>query len=346
MTISPSKIRAIIVDDSSSMRELLKLILSSIPGLSVAGIFETAEEAWPFIRDFRVDLLLLDLELPGRSGLELLNHCRQNRSIATIVVSARIVDDPTLIDEALSLGAVAAFPKPDGRNMTHDGLRQNIESSMQAWQARLSQRGLAESRVRDVIAIGASTGGVPAVQHVLGDLKRADCPIVITQHMSSTYTPRFAESIGRLLNKNAFEARTGMVVANNAVYVAPGDQHMRFVQRGGKMEVLLGNDAPVAGHRPSVDAMFQSLSEVPALRVVALLLTGMGNDGAAGMLRLRAAGAHTIVQDERSSVVFGMPRAAMELNAAVQILPLAGIGHAVMDFLSRPARPGPVALRA
>lgn len=325
--------RGLIVDDSKSMRELLRLIVSTIPDVDIVATVETSEEAWKYVWTQRIDFMLLDLELPGKSGLELLEHCKRFHSIPTIVISARIIDDPGLVREACSLGAIAALPKPDGLSSSHDDLAKKIGFALDHIRSRPLKAEQSGAPIGHILAIGASTGGVTAVQKVATDVANIGWPVLITQHMSSTYTPRFAESLGKLTHRPAFEAAHGMILRNGSLYVAPGDRHMRVVRGRKNLEISLGDDDIISGHRPSIDAMFMSLADLRSVDVLGVILTGMGNDGANGMLQLHRQGCHTIAQDEESSTVFGMARAACALHAVDSLLPLDQIGPAILNHV-------------
>lgn len=191
----------------------------------------------------------------------------------------------------------------------------------------------AASAAPDLIALGASAGGTDALRLVLSSLP-VDCPgVVIVQHMPEQFTRAFAERLDTLCAISVREAREGDCVTAGSALIAPGNQHMRLAREGNTYKVMLGSDPPVQRHRPSVDVLFSSCAQVAGARAIGIIMTGMGHDGARGLLRMRQAGARTLAQDEATSVVFGMPRAAISLEAAEQIVPLGRLAEAALRLV-------------
>lgn len=338
MTMAAAPIRVLVVDDSLVFRRFLTRTLTADPAIEVIGEAGSAEEARAFVLGRRPDVITLDLEMPGQGGLEFLRQTVARLRIPTIVVSSQTQRGAKRTIEALEAGAVDVMPKPRGLAPgTADHLALSAISERVRAVARLNlpkthraapECGavcLAPAASRDwVIALGASTGGVQALGAVLHALP-ADCPpVVIVQHMPEGFTEAFARRLNTTCAIEVREARMGDRLSPGLALIAPGGkQHMvlRRLAQGGLVVDLEAGD-PVCFSIPSVDVLLTSAARVAAPRLTAAVLTGMGSDGANGLLAARLAGAQTFVQDEASSLVYGMPARAWEKGGAMEQIPL------------------------
>lgn len=338
-------IRVLIVDDSATMRALLGELLRREPDISVIGAAADAAEARMLIREHNPDVVTLDIEMPGMSGLEFLDKLMRLRPTPVIIVSGMTREGADTTVRALELGAVDCYAKPDGR----------IGSLLTADGGRLAEliRGAAKVHVRErttivdarpavatpppamprgerpaLIAIGASTGGVEAL-HLLLQGFPADCPpTVIVQHING----QFAEAVARRLDQQCAPkvtiAEPDLPLRAGHIYLAPGNErHLQVRGSAAHPCARMRADEKVAGHRPSVDVLFHSVADTIGDQAVGILLTGMGSDGAQGLLAMARAGAITIAQDEATCTVFGMPKAAIKLGAARMVAPI----HRIAD---------------
>lgn len=319
--------RVLIVDDSASMRQLLRQSISADPRLTVVGEAANADEARQMMCQCTPDVLTLDAEMPGKSGLEFLDELMTYRPTPVVMFSSWIPRGSELGLEALSLGAVACLEKPVAPRLSIS-LRTLVETLVMAARANVSRprRPLAVAPVPfgvydKVLMVGASTGGVEAIETLLSGFGRTCPATMITQHMPEVFLRNFAARLDQQFGFEVSLAVDGAALAQGRVLIAPGgDVHLELGSSA-EPRVRLVPGPKVSGHCPSVDRMF--LSGVPrASRIVAMLMTGMGRDGALGMKALRGAGAVTLGQSQDSCVVFGMPRAAGELAAVSEWVPL------------------------
>jgi two-component system chemotaxis response regulator CheB len=353
------KVRVLIVDDSAIARDLLERGLSADPGIEVVGKASDVFAARDKIVFLKPDVMTLDVEMPRMDGIEFLKRLIPQYPIPTVVVSAVTADGSRRAMEALSAGALEVVAKPSGgdRNALAamiadladkvksaagaDPSKIRIAASAAARPAgagpasrapksgdRLSRRlgrtavSVSSSAECGVVAIGASTGGTTALHRIVENLPADMPPIVVVQHMPPVFTRMFSDALDRSSAVHVFEAEDGMPLVPGTVLVAPGDKHLRVVRVRDEYRVSCGDGPKVSGHCPSVDVLFSSVAETFASRAVGVLLTGMGRDGAAGLLSMRSAGARCVAQDEASSVVWGMPREAWENGAAEKLVPL------------------------
>ncbi|SFZ85614.1 two-component system, chemotaxis family, response regulator CheB [Devosia enhydra] len=342
-------IRVLVVDDSRLIRDVLSSLLVRDGDIEVCGTAAEPNEARQKIKALNPDVLTLDVEMPGMNGLAFLERLMRLHPMPVVMVSTltRKGADETLL--ALELGAVDFVAKPDatlsnGLERFGAALRDKLRAAATVRSLRAPD-GEAGGGIRNapsaagpegsVIAIGASTGGVDAIRMVLSGLA-ADCaPVLITQHMPAGFTARFAARLDELCPMRVVEAEDGMVLAPGHAYVAPGDSHLRIRGAQGRLRTALGQDAAISGHRPSVDALFQSVAETVGPMALGVILTGMGRDGARGLLAMREAGAHTIGQSPESALVYGMPRVAFEEGAVIEQAPMEAIGLRLVQALSR-----------
>lgn len=355
-------VKVLVVDDSILMQKLMTQIIDSAPGFKVIGIAGSAEEGWDAIQALRPDVLTLDLELPGRHGLKLLARVLKQDPLPVLIVSAFGGPGADNTIQALELGAIDFIEKPDGTTHTLEGFMSHLVAALQrasasrkmiaaakqmAQLAQLAQprmapppREPARSGKTALIAIGASTGGVPAVQTVIRDLAPLQLPISVVQHMPPGYTQRFAERLATATGLDVREATDGMRLKPGMAVIAPGGpRHLEIEDRRGELTCILKDGPTVSGHSPSVDVMFHSVARSLGPQAFGILLTGMGRDGADGLLAMRKAGAETLIQSGETCVVNGMPKAAFEIGAAERVVPLDQIGAAVGQVLSeRPSQ--------
>ena len=338
----PGRVRVLIIDDSALVRQVLSDILSEDPMIEVVGTAADPLIARDKIKQLNPDVLTLDVEMPRMDGLTFLQNLMRLRPMPVVMVSSLTEAGAQVTLDALALGAVDFVTKPKldiQRGLTGYGqdLREKIKQAARARVARLQPAGgpaqpsAIKYRTTDrLIAIGASTGGTEAIRMLLETMP-ADAPaIVITQHIPAAFSKPFAERLDRHSKMTVVHAEDDMPLLAGHAYVAPGGLHLRVQRSGARWRCRLGDDDPIRRHRPSVDAMFESVASAAGANASAALLTGMGDDGARGLLALRKAGAATIVQDEASSVVWGMPGAAYTLGAAQQVLPLDQITDALL----------------
>ncbi|MGQ9457490.1 MAG: protein-glutamate methylesterase/protein-glutamine glutaminase [Anaerolineae bacterium] len=348
-------LRVLVVDDSALMRQLIADLLNSDPEIEVVGTARDGWEALSKIEVLRPTVVTLDLAMPHLSGLDLLRMLTAERPLPVVVVTG--IDDTALTLQALEEGAVDFVLKPSGpisadMAKVRDELvakvklaaRVNLQEVLHALHGQAappSSQATPLSRPRmPIVAIGASTGGPQALRRVLEGLPRGfQAPVLVVQHMPPSFTRAFAERMGRTISLRTREAEEGDVLEPGIVYVAPGGVHMKVRPhaRTGALQITLDDSPPVNGVRPSVDVLFRSLAEVAGPEVIAVVLTGMGEDGAEGIRALKARGAATVAQDAPSSMVFGMPRAAAETGAVDYVLPLEEIPEALIRLVAERA---------
>jgi two-component system chemotaxis response regulator CheB len=334
------RVRVLVVDDSALVREVLTTELAHAEGIEVVGAAPDPFVARDLILERQPDVITLDLEMPRMDGLTFLRRIMRYRPTPVIVLSSLTPEGGALALEALAAGAVEVLCKPGGALSVGEVTATLAERVRDAARcrpvateepARAVTVGPALSRTTDqVIAVGASTGGTVAIERLLAGLPPNAPGIVITQHMPPQFTKAFARRLKDQSALDVREAETGDAIVTGVALVAPGDRHL-LVRRDGARYVAEVKDGPrVNRHKPSVDVMFRAVARVAGSNAVGVLLTGMGADGAQGLLALREAGAPTIAQDEASCVVYGMPKAAVELGAAAKVLPLDRIAPEVL----------------
>jgi two-component system chemotaxis response regulator CheB len=337
------KIRVLIVDDSAIVRRILSDALSAAADIEVVGTAPDAIIAGEKVRTLSPDVLTLDLEMPRMDGLTFLKTLMQSHPLPAIVISSLAQRSCRAAIQAMEYGAVEVLSKPSGPYSVGDLSNTLADKVRAAACARIVRRGAHSIRppaparpsgppppVGVVLAIGASTGGTEAIATIITRLPSNAPPVVVAQHIPPQFSRAFAERLNGLSAVEVKEAEDNDTLQPGRVLVAPGDFHMVLRKTGGRYYVSVKTGPKVCYQRPSVDVLFFSAAEVCGGNCVAALLTGMGSDGAQGLLRLHRAGAHTIAQDEASCVVFGMPREAIALGAAAQVLPLPMIAQAML----------------
>lgn len=346
-------IRVLICDDSLLIRQLLTAVLSSDPEIEVVGSAREPKEARQMIKDLNPDVLTLDIEMPGMDGLSFLEKIMTLRPMPVVMISSLTTKGSAQSVLALELGVVDLVAKPtkainESLEQLRDEICGKVKSASTARVAALRPAhtqallGQHKDGAIKVIAVGASTGGVQAVKDIFPLLTPAFPPIVFTQHMPESFTDAFAKRMNGHCMVNVIEARHQMALRPGMIAVAPGSQHLTVKQVGDRLECRLDDEPPMSGHRPSVDKLFLSVADEIGAQAVGVLLTGMGRDGAHGLLQMRRAGAHTIGQDEASSIVYGMPRVAQEVGAVAEQVTLTKIAKA-LEAACWPARRSPKA---
>jgi two-component system chemotaxis response regulator CheB len=338
------KTRVLIVDDSAIVRKILSEALSAEPDIEVVGTAPDPFIARDKILSLKPDVLTLDIEMPRMDGLTFLKRLMQFHPMPAIVISSLAQPSCRAAIQALEYGAVEVLAKPGGPYSVGE-LRQTLaakvraaacarvrrppEAAESAPPPRISQAATLPPGM--VLAIGASTGGTEAIASIVSRLPANSPGVVVAQHIPPQFSCAFANRLNGLSAVEVREAVDNDALRPGMVLVAPGDFHMLLRKAGGRYYVSIKTGPKVCYQRPSVDVLFSSVAEAAGAEAVAALLTGMGSDGAQGLLRLRQAGAHTIAQDEATCVVYGMPREAVNLGAAAQVLPLNSIAHALLS---------------
>ncbi|EPE99694.1 protein-glutamate O-methylesterase CheB [Rhizobium grahamii] len=333
--------RVLVVDDSATMRGLITAVLSADPEVNVIGQAGDALEAREAIKKLNPDVVTLDIEMPNMNGLDFLEKIMRLRPMPVIMVSTLTHRGADASLAALEIGAFDCVGKPlPGDARPFGDLAEKVKAAARSQRRQYTQPtpvvpppAVADFRVgRKIVAIGSSTGGVEALIAVLQKFPANCPPTVITQHMPPTFTRSFAERLNRLCAPVVQEATDGARLEIGKIYLAPGgERHLQVANAHAPCCRLIERD-PVNGHRPSVDVLFDSVAELAGRNAVGVILTGMGRDGAAGLLKMRHAGARTLGQNEKTSVVYGMPRVAYELGAVEQQLPLNSIGEEILKM--------------
>ena len=322
-------VRVLIVDDSATMRSHIATVLQRDPEIEVVGEAGDPLEAREAIKRLNPDVLTLDVEMPNMNGIDFLEKIMRLRPMPVVMVSTLTVRGAEATMEALELGAIDCVAKPStGGLEAFQDLPFKVKAAAKAKVKPLApSNGPKPGPVEHtpdgrIIAIGSSTGGVEALIAIISRFPANCPPTVITQHMPATFTKSFSERLDRLCAPKVAEAHDGAVLENGRVYVAPGGEQHLEVGGSGALRCRLSPGPAVNGHRPSVDVLFRSVAKIAGAKAVGAILTGMGRDGAEGLLAMRRAGARTFGQDEASSVVYGMPKAAFEIGAVERQAPL------------------------
>jgi two-component system, chemotaxis family, protein-glutamate methylesterase/glutaminase len=348
------KIKVMIIDDSAFVRQTLTDILNSDPELQViATAADPIFAAGKIPRD-RPDVITLDLEMPRMNGLTFLKKLMLNYPVPVIVISSLTGKGSEMALKAIEYGAVDVVTKPqlitkeffeESRILICDAVKAASQAKLGNIKIRksqpvvvpklsadeileLSQNGVTIKNTTDkIIVVGASTGGTTAIEVFLKAMP-PDCPgIVIVQHMPELFTKSFADRLNKICNIAVKEGTQGEIITTGKAIIAPGNRHILIVKSGAKYSIDI-NDGPLVNrHRPSVDVLFRSAANYAGPNAIGIIMTGMGDDGARGLLEMRKAGAYTIAQDEESCIVFGMPKVAIGLDAASIVLPLDEISH-------------------
>jgi two-component system chemotaxis response regulator CheB len=339
-----SKITVMCVDDSALMRQLMTEIINSHPDMEMVASAPDPLVARDLIKQYNPQVLTLDVEMPRMDGLDFLEKLMRLRPMPVVMVSSLTGKGSEVTLRALELGAVDFVTKPQL------GIREGMLAYSQMIADKIRAAARAKLHVRPstpmpvtlkagpllssekLIAIGSSTGGTEAIRHVLQPLPATSPALLITQHMPPGFTRSFAERLNKLCQITVKEAEDGERILPGHAYIAPGAMHMELGRSGANYVVKLNDGPPVNRHKPSVDVLFRSVAVHAGRNAVGVILTGMGNDGAAGMLEMHRAGAWTIAQDEASCVVFGMPREAIAMGGTSEVVDL---GHISQHMLAK-----------
>ncbi len=359
------KIRVLVVDDSALVRQLLTEILNGDPAIEVVGQAPDPYVAREKIKALNPDVLTLDVEMPKMDGVTFLSNLMRLRPMPVVMVSSLTESGADVTLQALGYGAVDFVTKPkvdlahtleDYAEEIRAKVKMAVKARVRAFEGKtpaaplatpklsadvvLAQGGTRHLKTTErLIAIGASTGGTEAIKEVLMQMP-ADAPaVVITQHMPAAFTAAFARRMDSVSAMTVCEAQDGQQILPGHVYIAPGSHHLRVARDGARYVCALSDDPPVNRHRPSVDVLFRSVAQNVGPNAVGVILTGMGADGAAGLKEMRDAGAPTVAQDETTSVVWGMPGAAVKLGAVDAVAPIDAIAARILDLAVGSAAP-------
>lgn len=344
------KIKVLCVDDSALIRNIMSDIVNQQPDMEMVATAPDPIFARDLIKRFNPDVITLDVEMPRMDGLDFLERLMRLRPIPVIMISSLTSKGSEITLSALEMGAVDFVTKPQM------GLKEGMVqySEMIAEKIRIASKAQVHRHAHNkplpkiissplvgsekIFAIGSSTGGTEALRQVLMLMPRS-CPgIVIAQHMPPGFTRSFADRLNKLCEIAVKEAEHGDRVLPGHAYIAPGGIHMELVRSGANYHVQLNDKDPVNRHRPSVDVLFKSVAVCAGKNAVGSILTGMGNDGAQGLLEMRKTGAHTLAQSEKTCVVFGMPREAIALQAAVEVADLDDMAQRMLSNVTGQAR--------
>ncbi len=346
------KIKVLIIDDSAMVREILEKGLSTDPLIEVVGKAPDVYVARDKIVFLKPDVLTLDIEMPRMDGVAFLKRLMPQYPLPVIIVSSLSKEGSRITLEALAFGAVDFVLKPSTNvgNGLKDMLRELIEKikiaafvDVSKWKrdnykpetVKEISSNVLEGTTDKVIAIGSSTGGTVALNRIITGFPANMPGTVIVQHMPPVFTKMFADSLNQISNVEVKEASDGDRIITGRVLVAPGDFQMRVIRSGGRYLVECKKGEKVNGHCPSVDVLFNSVAQYVGSNAIGAILTGMGKDGAAGMLEMRKAGARNIAQDKESSVVFGMPKEAYQCGGAERLVPLDNICQTLIQMVKQ-----------
>ncbi len=331
-------IRVYVVDDSAVVRQTLLHLLQGDPEIELVGSAPNPLIAGPVIRKQRPDVLLLDIEMPGMDGLTFLRQIMAEAPIPTVICSTLTAQGSRMALDALNAGAVAVVAKPRLGLKARSRPRAPVAAAAAAAGLRPAPppiAGLHALSVNKPVVLGSSTGGTQAIESVLMELP-GECPgIAIVQHMPEKFTEMYAQRLDGNCAMRVREARDGDRLERGVVLIAPGGRHMSMRKAGGQYFMVVADGPPVNRHKPSVDVLFKSAAECAGADTLAIILTGMGDDGARGMKLLHDRGARTVAQDEASCVVYGMPKEAVRLGAVDRQVPIGRVASVIMEFDAR-----------
>jgi two-component system, chemotaxis family, protein-glutamate methylesterase/glutaminase len=344
-----AKIRVLIVDDSSLIRQLLSMLLSSDPEIEVVGAAPDPYVARDMIKSLNPDVVTLDVEMPRMDGLSFLRKIMALHPLPVVMVSTLTQANADVTIQALEIGAVDFVAKPTsqldkGMETLASQLQTKIKEAARTKVYARPETAQEEQRpvsvpksiglTDKIIFVGASTGGVEALLKLLLGFPEDCPPILITQHMPERFTSSFAARLNNVCAMTVVEAANDQPVQQGHVYISPGSHHLEIVRKLNRYVCQLNLGPPVSGHRPSVDVLFGSAARVVGRKAVGAILTGMGKDGAQGLLEMRQAGAVTLGQDEKSSLIYGMPRAAFERGAVMKQVALERMAASILSACS------------
>ncbi len=337
------KLRVLIVDSSIIYANLLVEALKTDNSIEIIGVASDAYEARDKIVLLRAELMIMDPDLPRMDGVSFLKRLMPQYPIPVIIITSKSKDK---ILDVLDAGALDFIEKPSIPNQTSFIVELSIKikiasgANLSHWKSKREELSFIKKRIDEslsssgkVIVLGASTGGTEAIKKIVPLFPTNMPPVVIVQHMPPGFTEMFASSLNRISYMEVKEAVSGDTLIPGKVYIAPGDLHMSLVRNGNIIQIICKSGERVSGHRPSVDVLMSSAATVLGKNAIGIMLTGMGSDGAKGMLEMKKKGAYNIAQDEESSVVYGMPKVAAELGGVDIILPLNEIAPFVIQLL-------------
>ncbi|MBD2810780.1 chemotaxis response regulator protein-glutamate methylesterase [Xenorhabdus sp. Vera] len=342
-----NKITVLCVDDSALMRQIMREIINSHPDMEVVDCAPDPFVARDLIKKYNPQVLTLDVEMPRMDGIDFLEKLMRLRPMPVVMVSSLTAKGSEITLKALELGAVDFVTKPqlgirEGMLAYSELIAEKIRAAAQAKVSSMAQSSEIAAPLNfkpllsseKLIAVGASTGGTEAIKNLLQPLPVTSPALLITQHMPPGFTRSFAERLNKLSQITVKEAEDGERVLPGHAYIAPGDCHMELCRSGANYQIMITNAPPVNRHRPSVDVLFRSVAKYAGRNAIGVILTGMGSDGAAGLLEMKQAGAYTLAQNEASCVVFGMPRAAIQLGAVDDVMDIRNISKAMLAKIS------------
>lgn len=342
-----NKITVLCVDDSALMRQIMREIINSHPDMEVVDCAPDPFVARDLIKKHNPQVLTLDVEMPRMDGIDFLEKLMRLRPMPVVMVSSLTAKGSEITLKALELGAVDFVTKPqlgirEGMLAYSEMIAEKIRAAAQAKVSTMTPEPVNTTPLNfkpllsseKLIAVGASTGGTEAIKNLLQFLPVTSPALLITQHMPPGFTRSFAERLNKLSQITVKEAEDGERVLPGHAYIAPGDCHMELCRSGANYQIMITNAPPVNRHRPSVDVLFRSVAKYAGRNAVGVILTGMGSDGAAGLLEMKQAGAYTLAQSEASCVVFGMPRAAIQLGAVDDVMDMQKISKAMLAKIS------------
>ncbi|WP_028469846.1 protein-glutamate methylesterase/protein-glutamine glutaminase [Neptunomonas japonica] len=345
------RIKVLIIDDSTLICHVITEIISADSAFEVVGAAHDPYEAREMIKELKPDVLTLDIEMPKMDGITFLRNLMRLHPLPVIMLSTFTAKGTDETLTALAIGAIDYMPKPltGAQGMAISDFAEELKEKIKAAASLknkivmrlppaqrpqspsiLKSLNLESSIGQKIIAIGASTGGTEALQEVLSVLPKDIPPIVIAQHISASFSARLAKRIDEKSTISVIEATDGLTLEQGVAYFAPGGCHLKVERSGTILKCRVEDSALVNRHKPSVGVLFDSLIAANVETAIAVLLTGMGNDGAEAMLRLKREGAYTVAQDEESSLIWGMPGSAVKLGAVVDVLPLEKISQALV----------------
>ncbi|OVE82634.1 hypothetical protein BVY03_00515 [bacterium K02(2017)] len=335
-----------IVDDSKSIRKFLQKIIESYPQFEVVFQANNANEALNYLRTDKPDVITLDINMPGMDGVSLLKKYMPKTPIPTIMITSLNKSDSKQVLEALEYGAFDYIQKPHINNINtmKETLKRTIIAAFQT-KNNITNINTTISSIdkintpsnqlnRHIIAIGASTGGTEAIKDVLSRLPINIPPIVIVQHIPAEFSASFANRLDEMCPFQVLEAKNGDMLKAGHVFIAPGGRQMKLETKNGKTLIKITDDNAVNRFKPSVDYLFSSLTKLNCQNIIGILMTGMGSDGAQGLLELKKMGATTWTQNEQSCIVFGMPRVAIEIGASQKTIALENISREIIRLLN------------
>jgi two-component system chemotaxis response regulator CheB len=347
--MNTEKIKVLVIDDSAVIRQTLTTLLNQDPEITVIGVAADPYIAVAKIAEEIPDVITLDVEMPRMDGLTFLRKLMSQHPIPVVIISSLTDRGTESAIMAMEYGAVTVMKKPDSYSMLNMDTHFIIDAVKAASKAKIKRRSQQENLQRavkvktpysssmiqttdKVIAVGASTGGTEAILDFLQAMPIDSFGIVVVQHMPEMFTRSFAERLNRICDITVKEAAQGDTVIRGRALIAPGNKHMELKRSGARYYVDLNDQDPVNRHRPSVDVLFNSTAKYAGKNAIGIIMTGMGADGAAGLLEMKNAGAETVAQNEETCVVFGMPKEAIRLGAAKKVLPLNLIANHVTRF--------------